>query len=151
MSLTFNQVKGAKPLCKINGSKYNGQVIYIDPNINETDSVSNFKSLRIPNNATFQMIPDSSHERDVYYICGPSGSDKSYFTKKYCEQYLKKFKDRNIYVFSNLKEDESIDTLKPKLKRVKLDSSLFEDPIPVEEFKDSCVIFDDTYCIRDKK
>ena len=117
MNLTFNMVKHAKPLCKIKGSKYNGQVIYIDPDINEADSVSNFKKLRIPNNATFQVIPDSSHERDVYYICGPSGSGKSYFTKKYCEEYIKKFKDRNIYVFSNLKEDTSIDTLKPKLKR----------------------------------
>ena len=97
------------------------------------------------------MIPDSSHERDVYYICGPSGSGKSYFTKKYCEQYLKKFKDSSIYVFSNLKEDSSIDTLKPKLKRVKLDSSLYDDPIDVAEFKDSCVIFDDTDCISDKK
>ena len=149
MSLTFNQVKHVKPLCKINGSKYNGQVIYIDPNINEMDSASNFKHLRIPNTATFQMIPDSSHERDVYYVCGPSGSGKSYFVREYCKQYKKKFKDNEVYVFSNLKEDPTLDVI--KLKRFKLDSSLYEDPLPVENLKGSCVIFDDTDCISDKK
>ena len=44
-------------------------------------------------------------------VVGPSGSGKSYFVKKYGEQYVNKFKDRYIYVFSNLKEDSSLDTL----------------------------------------
>ena len=38
-----------------------------------------------------------------------------------------------------------------KIKRFKLDSSLHEDPIDVEDLKESCVIFDDTDCIADKK
>ena len=151
MSFTFNEVKHSKPFVKIINGKYNNKLIYIDPNTNEMDKVNNFKGLKIPNNSNFQLVPDTSHERDVMMVVGPSGSGKSYFVKKYCEQYIKKFKDRDIYVFSNLKEDSSLDTLKSKLKRFKLDKSLYEDPLDVEDLKESCVIFDDTDCIADKK
>jgi len=48
-----------------------------------------------------------------------------------------------------LPEDSSIDPLKPK--RIRIDESLYEDPIPIEEFANSCVIFDDVDCISDKK
>ena len=37
------------------------------------------------------------------------------------------------------------------MKRFKLDKSVYEDPIDVEYLKESCVIFDDTDCIADKK
>ena len=53
------------------------------------DKVSNFKGLKIPNNSSFQLVPDTSHERDVMTGVGPSGSGKSYFVTEYCEQYIK--------------------------------------------------------------
>ncbi|MFM6267246.1 MAG: ATPase/DNA packaging protein, partial [Dolichospermum sp.] len=53
------------------------------------------------------------------YITGPSGSGKSTYTRKYLEQYVKKFKGRPIYLFSSLPSDESLDKVKPK--RIKLD------------------------------
>jgi septin family protein len=151
MSFSFTESKNSKPFVKIINGKYNNKTIFIDTNLNEIDNINNFKGMRIPNNSNFQLVPDTSHERDVMMVVGPSGSGKSYFVKKYCEQYIKKFKDRNIYVFSNLKEDSSLDTLKNKIKRFKLDSSLYEDPIDVEDLKESCVISDDTDCIADKK
>ena len=52
-------------------------------------------------------------------------------------------------MFSSLPEDESLDAIKPQ--RIKLDSSIYEDPIEVEEFKDSVIIFDDIDVISDKK
>ena len=91
--------------------------------------------MKIPNNSNYQLVPDTSHERDVIMVVGPSGSGKSYFVKRYCEQYIKKFKDRDIYAFSNLEEDSSLDTLKNRFKRFKLDSSLYEDPIEVAVLK----------------
>ena len=48
-----------------------------------------------------------------------------------------------------MKEDVSLDSVKPK--RVRLDDELYNDPIKVDEFADSLVIFDDTDCISDKK
>ena len=147
--LTFEQSKNVKPLCKILGGKYNNKVINIDPNVTEADYVTTFKKLEIGNSSKLQMIPNTNSERDVYYITGPSGSGKSYFVRMYCEQYKKKFKNNEIYLFSYLKTDESLDSVKPK--RVKLDEELYNDPLKVDEFAHSCVIFDDTDCISDKK
>ena len=114
MSFTFNEVKHSKPFVKIINGKYNNKLIYIDPNTNEMDKGNDFKALKFLNTSNFQLVPDTSHERDVMMVVGPSGSGKSYFVKKYCEQYIKQFKDRDIYVFSNLREDSSLDTLKSK-------------------------------------
>ena len=44
-----------------------------------------------------------------------------------------------IYLFSHLKEDPSLDGIEPK--RIKIDSSLYEDPLDVEEFQESCIFF----------
>jgi hypothetical protein len=49
------------------------------------------------------------------------------------------------YMFSSIHEDSSLDDVKPQ--RIRLDSSLYEDPIPIEEFADSVIIFDDTDAI----
>ena len=147
--LSFENSKNAKPLCKIVGGKYENKVIYIDPNNNEPDYIQSFKKLEIGNNSKLQMIPDTTAERIVWYITGPSGSGKRYFVRQFCEQYRKKFKNNEIYVFSNLQEDPSLDSIKPK--RFKLDEELYTDPIKVEELKNSCIIYDDTDCISDRK
>ena len=150
MSLTFTPVKASRPFVKITGdTKYQNKTIYIDPNTTEIDQVNNVAHFRIPNNCNFQLVPDTSHERDILYITGASGSGKSTFTRQYIEQYKKKYKNREIYLFSHLKEDPSLDSIKPK--RIKINSGLYEDPIDVEEFKESCIIFDDCDCIPDKK
>ena len=52
-------------------------------------------------------------------------------------------------MFSSLPEDESLDEVKPQPKR--LDTSLYEQPIPIEEFEESVIIFDDIDVISDKK
>jgi hypothetical protein len=43
-------------------------------------------------------------ERQCLYICGQSGSDKSYFTTNYVKEYKKMFPKRNIYVNSSIAE-----------------------------------------------
>jgi hypothetical protein len=67
----------------------------------------------------------------------------------YLEQYKKKYKNNPIYMFSSLKEDESLDSVKPQ--RFKINDSLHQDPIKVEELASSCVIFDDIDVISNKK
>ena len=82
MSFSFTESKNSKPFVKIINGKYNNKTIFIDTNLNEIDNVNNFKGMRIPNNSNFQLVPDTSHERDVMMVVGPSGSGKSYFVKK---------------------------------------------------------------------
>ena len=51
-------------------------------------------------------------------------------------------------MFSSLPEDESLDDVKPQ--RIRLDTSIYEDPILVDEFENSVVIFDDIDVISDE-
>ena len=44
----------------------------------------------------------------------------------FLEEYKKKFPKREIYIFSRLKDDESIDKIKPK--RFKICDQLWKDP-----------------------
>lgn len=146
MSLTFNNV--GRPVAKIKNGKYNNKIISINPNLNDNDA-TDFKHLKIANDSTLQHIPDTTKEREIIYITGPSGSGKSTYTRKFLEEYKKKYKDRPIYMFSSLKEDPSLDSIKPK--RFKIDEGLWKDPIEAEELKDSVVIFDDIDVISDRK
>jgi len=59
------------------------------------------------------------------------------------------FKSNEVYCFSALGDDESIDVIKPK--RVAIDDRLVADPLPVSEFKDSLAVFDDIDVISNKK
>ena len=145
-----------RPLAKIDGGKYSGHVVSVsDQFLNnngkeEKDNlIKEFRQLKIANDSKFQHIPDTTKEREILYITGPSGSGKSTYTRKYLEQYKKKFKNRPIYLFSSLPSDESLDKVQPK--RIKLDETIHTDPIKVEELQESICIFDDIDVISDKK
>ena len=152
----LNLNKVGRPLAKIDGGKYSGHVVSVsDQFLNnngkeEKDNlIKEFRQLKIANDSKFQHIPDTTKEREILYITGPSGSGKSTYTRKYLEQYKKKFKNRPIYLFSSLPSDESLDKVQPK--RIKLDETIHTDPIAVEELKESICIFDDIDVISDKK
>ena len=145
-----------RPICRIVGGKYDNKVISVSDKFSSKDDddetlMKEFRMLKIPNDAKLQQIPDTTKEREILYMTGPSGSGKSTYTRKYLEQWKKKNKDKEIYIymFSSLPEDESLDDVKPR--RIRLDSSLYEDPLSIEEFANSVVIFDDIDVISDKK
>jgi hypothetical protein len=152
----LNLNKVGRPLAKIEGGKYSGHIVSVsDQFLNsngkeEKDNlIKEFRQLKIANDSKFQHIPDTTKEREILYITGPSGSGKSTYTRKYLEQYKKKFKNRPIYLFSSLPSDESLDKAQPK--RIKLDETIHTDPIKVEELRESICIFDDIDVISDKK
>lgn len=152
MSLNISKI--GHPLCIINGGDYNGTKIYVSdeiPNDKVKKSKLNktFEKLKIEDDGIFQQIPDTKKEREVGMVCGQSGSGKSTYIKKYCKEYKKSYKNNDIYMFSNLKEDETLKDL--KINRIKIDESLINEPLTVEDFKDSLVLFDDIDVIRDKK
>jgi Cdc6-like AAA superfamily ATPase len=122
----LNLNKVGRPLCKIDGGKYDGHIISVSDKFaadtQDEGLIREFKQLTIALDGKFQQIPDTTKEREILYITGPSGSGKSTYTRKFLEQYKKKHKDRPIYLFSSLPEDESLDKIKPK--RVKLDSTI---------------------------
>lgn len=99
----------------------------------------------------FQVIPNPNTERQIVYITAQSGAGKSWWCKEYCEEYKKIFPKREIYLFSSLAEDKSIDKIKG-LKRINIKTPEFlSDEITAEDFQKSLVIFDDCDAITDKK
>lgn len=152
--LNLNNV--GRPLCKIDGGKYAGHVVSVSDQFRqegeeqaEDGLIKEFRQLKIANDAKFQQVPNPKTEREILYITGRSGSGKSTYTRKYLEEYRKKFKDRPIYMFSALPDDPSLDSIKPK--RIELDESIISDPIAAEDLKDSVAIFDDIDVLSNKK
>ena len=144
--MSFNFENQGKPMAVVDGGKLNGKVVSIGiPG--EEEAVKNYTQIPLKD-GKFQQVPNTKLEREILYITGPSGSGKSTYTKNFILQYKKKHKKTDVWLFSALNEDETIDKLKPK--RVNIDDELVSNPIPVEEFKNSIVIFDDTDVISNK-
>jgi hypothetical protein len=130
--------------------KKNQQIISLDDN---GDARNPFNDLVLTDtNQKFQVIGDPNRERDIIYVTGRSGSGKSYFMKEWVNNYYKKmYKKRQVYLFSALKEDPTIDQING-LNRIILDTDfLNENEITVSDFAESCVIFDDTDVITNKQ
>ena len=145
MSLNFDKI--GKTLAIIKNGKYNNKVLSICPD--DDDKVKkSFTKLKIPDSGKFYQMPDKNIERQILYITGASGSGKSTYCANYIMEYKKIFSKNYIYLFSALKDDESIDKVEPK--RVKIDDRLISDPLLVDDFKNSLVVFDDIDVISDK-
>ena len=132
MSLTFPTGNKLKSIAKLQGGKYNGKTISLNTKLDEIDD-TDFKRLRIPNNGVFQFLPDKTASRQILYITGASGSGKSTCTRKFVKEYKNIWKDREVHLFSALKEDESLDEIKPK--RFKIDDGLVSNPLDLGRFK----------------
>ena len=152
MSLNFDRL--GRFLAKVEGGKYDKKIVSVTSEVTPApagaaDEYSKpFSKLNI-GEGKFQQVPDPDSERQILYITGASGSGKSTYTAKWCLNYKRLFPKNSFYCFSALKEDESLDVIKPK--RIAINAALVSDPIPIEEFKDSCLIFDDIDVISDKK
>lgn len=99
--------------------------------------------VELPPNSTFSLLPTNDKKaRDVFYICGPSGSGKSYVAKGIAQEYHNLHPDRTIYLVSKLTEDSTLDKLKylVRLDPEKLRESPLED---LKQLTESLVIFDD--------
>lgn len=202
-SLSFDKVRGARPIVLVKGGEYDGEIVYlhddehkgkkpkfeINPNRYQTelrdlkptervrllsrleeafkkglsaeqlvgesalgrqlyeriltDSVKD-KTITLPDDeGQFQLLPSPDPEkREVFYIAGASGSGKSYFAKGLGEVYKRLHPDREVYLISKLGEDDTLDGMKPKPKRINIDS-LIEDYPDLNEFENCLVIFDD--------
>ena len=94
-----------------------------------------------------QPLPNPKRVEKLY-VCGISGSGKSTYSANWIKEYLKANKENEFYVFSTVDEDEPLDKLDPI--RVDLDG-LMDNPISLEELRDSVCLFDDCATISDTR
>ena len=92
-------------IAKINGSK---KKLHVSCDNDE----SHHKELKLQTGQSFQLTVNSDKERQILYICGASGSGKSFFAKQYCDEYTRHHKKNPIYLFSSLSADDSVDCIK---------------------------------------
>ncbi len=135
---------------KFEGDKKKDRTLSVEkPNDPNVDTPFTELMLQKPKEM-IQHLPNKKRERDILYICGQSGSGKSYYTMQYANEYKKMYPKNPIYLFSSLNEDKgSIDKVKG-LKRIKLQPELLRSELTTKDFENSLVIFDDTDVIRDK-
>jgi len=148
MSINFQNI--GKQVAIIQAGKYNNKKVSISGENDEDELSKSFTQIRLPD-GKFQQTPDPESERSVIYITGPSGSGKSTYCKNYLKEYKKENKKNNIYLFSSLDEDESLDDEKLEIQRIMVGKNLVDEFLPTDEFKNSIVIFDDIDNISDKK
>ena len=129
--------------------KNNNQVLSVEAKKDAVITPLNSLDLKDKKGQKFQQVPNPSTERSILYITGASGSGKSYYTKAYCDCYRKIYPKRDIYLFSSLSDDSSIDKIKG-LKRIKITPEFMSEEISAKDFENSLVIFDDCDCITNK-
>lgn len=147
----FNLNNQGRPICKIAGGKYNGRIVCIDENDAVEDELAvykPFKSLTLGTDAKFEPYP-SNRERDILAFFAPSGAGKSTLVRVFCQNYNIKHPSNNIYLFSKIKDDESLKGIK-NLKVVRIDDRIYKEPLNYTDFENACVIYDDVDTISNK-
>jgi hypothetical protein len=93
----------------------------------------------------------SQNERDVLYVCGKSGSGKSYHIKNYCLEFHKEHPKYPIYLISPKKDDTSFQEIKKYMTQLRLDDEFINTEIGLDDLTNSMIIFDDVESICDKR
>lgn len=137
MMLSLSPAGGGKPI----GISRNCDIVYLN---SEPGNKKNTIDV-----ANLQPLPSSGPQREVLYVCGPSGSGKSVFCKSYIKQWQVINPGKDVYIFSKIQGDESLAGIKDPAY-IPVDQDLVDNPIELEEMRDSLCLFDDCDQIADK-
>lgn len=97
-----------------------------------------------------RILPtEDKNQRDSIMITGPSGAGKSVFVSQFIDEYIHKYPDRDVVLFSMKPQDRALDRYKPI--RIPLNHDMVDDPVKLSELENSLVIFDDIDQITDKE
>ena len=146
MSLLIKDKKFSKahpklrPIAVVRGGKHDKKLVLFNE-----DPESGYDSITLEGDkGKFQVLPRTSGNNEKLYVCGTSGSGKSYYIAQWIKEF-KKNKDKRdypIYIFSSVDEDSTLDDL-PDVERIPIDETLISEPLNAQDLSNSLVIFDD--------
>jgi hypothetical protein len=137
------------PVAIVRGGKSDSTIIYLDKDGKESKSMVDMKELSLKDEGKFEHLPNT-HNHEICFVAGPSGSGKTTYVANYIRNYQKLYPKKDVFVLSALRADKPLDDL--GVKRIDLsDPELLENPLNVEDFRGSLVVYDDFDSIGDKK
>jgi Cdc6-like AAA superfamily ATPase len=125
--------------------KRNEKILSVHPEPEE-EGIESFDEFTVSPGEKIQHIPVREKERSVLYVCGQSGSGKSFYSNKYIEEYKHSYPKRSIYLFSVHKDDPSLKC--KSIKKINLDDKFISTALTLDDFKDCLVLFDDVDVLK---
>lgn len=145
VSKKISEIKSPnRVLCKTTKSD---KFIGINPDFSEEEPI---RKISLENEDKFQVLPNPNTEREIIYICGASGSGKSYFTKGYLKEYKKIYPKNKLYLISVLEENEFSKEGVKKLNVQKMAEALVDIKDVMKDLSNSLIIFDDSDSFSEK-
>jgi hypothetical protein len=95
------------------------------------------------------MINQAGDHPNRVFCAGSSLCGKSYLAGKLAQDYQKNNKGNPVVLFSWVDKDPAYGGVS-NLKKIRIDDSILENPIQLEELQDSLCIFDDIHHFTDK-
>lgn len=149
--LSVIKYPGAIQIAQVEGGKIDKTKIYVvDKSYENKPETGSNKFILNDKKSVIKQVPiDKKNNREILYIAGPSGSGKSTYSSEFIKKYKKKHPNIDVYIFSRVGEDESIDGIDPI--RIPINDELLETPIDIlEEIGEGdLIIFDDCDTISD--
>lgn len=100
-----------------------------------------------------QFFPSAVKHEGGYsnrsFFAGSTLSGKSYLANKYAHDYIKQNRKNKVVLFTGVENSDYADI--KNLHRIRIDDSILDNPIKLEELHDSLCIFDDILAIPDKE
>jgi len=130
-------------IAKIEGTK---KKLYITGD----DGESTKREIDLTGTQRFQVTFNPDLDRQIFAIFGSSGSGKSYFARQLCREYYDLHKKNQIYLFSPVVDDPSLDSIKNLAKIDISNPEFLNEEVTLLDLENSLVIFDDCESISNK-
>ena len=143
--MSFSLTEGT-PLCTVKGVSPR-KIIYVNDNDDDESGDNMQKLLSVSGKKKFQLVPSSESTRLALF--GASGVGKSTLVAQFIHEYKKMYKKNPVYIISPSNSDPAYKGL--NIGWVKIDDSLISDPLDINEFTHSVLIFDDSELLSNNK
>lgn len=147
-----------QPIAFIKGGKYDGDVVYLhdnlDKDVKNTFSEIDLRENTKNKNAIIYPVFNKNSQRQIYYVCGPSGTGKSSYSSMLVKSYHKLYPNHNIFYVSatKIENDPAYKDEISFIKQIPNDKLDLFDISKSDKMNNSLFIFDDCIeTIQDKK
>ncbi len=135
----LNEKDNTVAISKSDDPSINNNIICIDDTLNVKNKLKEGKIAEIMEPDKFEVFPDMTKEREVFYIAGQSGSGKSFIARQITDNILDIRPGYEVYIFSKIKNDDAF----KDLNAIEMPLDKLDDIDVLGSFKNCIMLFDD--------